>query len=99
MSDLEFNKNDDNMRLLISEMKRKYSNVSLGGGKNKIKKQHDKGKLTARERIDYLKDNDAKFLEIGAFVGKDMYENDGGCPSGGVVGGITYIKEKQCKTY
>ncbi len=96
MADLEFNKNDDKMRLLISEMKRKYAIVSLGGGNKKIEKQHKKGKLTARERIEYLKDTDAKFLEIGAFVGDGMYEEYGGCPSGGVVAGITYVKDKQC---
>ena len=96
MADLEFNKNDDKMRLLISEMKRKYDTVSLGGGNKKIEKQHKKGKLTARERIEHLKDTDAKFLEIGAFVGDGMYEEYGGCPSGGVVAGITYVKDKQC---
>ena len=96
MKDLEFNKNDDSLRLLISEMKRKHSIISLGGGKKKIEKQHQKGKLTARERIDYLKDTDSEFLEIGAFVGEGMYKEYGGCPSGGVVAGITYIKNKQC---
>tara|TARA_B000000532_G_C18876653_1_gene411000 strand:+ start:2936 stop:4567 length:1632 start_codon:yes stop_codon:yes gene_type:complete len=96
MVDLEFNKNDDKMRLLISEMKRRHAEIALGGGKKKIEKQHDKGKLTARERIDYLKDKDAEFLEIAAFAGYDMYMEYGGCPSGGVVAGITYIKEKQC---
>ena len=96
MANLDFNKNDDKMRLLISEMKRKHAIVSLGGGKQKIDKQHSKGKLTARERIDYLKDIDAKFLEIGAFVGEGMYVEHGGCPSGGVVAGITYVKDRQC---
>ena len=80
MANLEFNKNDDKMRLLISDMKRKHAAVCLGGGKKKIDKQHKKGKLTARERIDYLKDTDANFLEIGAFVGEGMYEEYGGCP-------------------
>ena len=96
MADLEFNKNDDNLRLLISEMKRKHAGISLGGGQKKIDKQHAKGKLTARERIDYLKDKDSEFLEIGAFVGDGMYDEYGGCPSGGVVAGITYIKKRQC---
>jgi len=96
MANLDFNKNDDKMRLLISEMKRKHAIVSLGGGKQKIDKQHAKGKLTARERIDYLKDTDANFLEIGAFVGEGMYGEYGGCPSGGVVAGITYVKDRQC---
>ena len=96
MTDLKFNKNDDSLRLLISEMKRRHSIISLGGGKKKIQKQNLKGKLTARERIDYLKDKDSNFLEIGAFVGEGMYEEYGGCPSGGVVAGIIYIKKKQC---
>ena len=96
MADLEFNKNDDSLRLLISEMKRKHAIISLGGGRKKIENQHSKGKLTARERINYLKDSDAEFLEIGAFVGEGMYKEYGGCPSGGVVGGITYIKKRQC---
>ena len=96
MADLDFNKNDDKMRLLISEMKRKHAQVALGGGKKKIEKQHAKGKLTARERIDYLKDTDANFLEIGVFVGEGMYTEYGGCPSGGVVAGITYVTGKQC---
>lgn len=96
MNNLDFNKNDDKMRLLISEMKRKYEKISLGGGKEKIKKQKNKGKLTARERINYLKDDNAYFLEIGAFAGLNMYKEYGGCPSGGVVAGITYIMNKQC---
>ena len=67
--DLEFNKNEDKMRLLISEMTQKFDKVSLGGGKSKIKKQHEQGKLTARERIDFLLDDDSESIEIGAFVG------------------------------
>jgi len=77
-------------------MKRKHGIISLGGGKKKIEKEHLKGKLTARERIDYLKDENADFLEIGAFVGDGMYLEYGGCPSGGVVAGITYVKKRQC---
>ena len=96
MGNLEFNKNDDKMRLLISQMKRKHATVCLGGGKRKIDKQHAKGKLTARERIDYLKDNESDFLEIGAFAGDSMYKEYGGCPSAGVVAGITYVSNKQC---
>lgn len=84
------------MKLLISEMNQKLQQVYLGGGKKKIEKQHAKGKLSARERIDYLKDDGADFLEIGAFVGEGMYKEHGGCPSGGVVAGITYVSGKQC---
>ena len=96
MKELEFNKNDDKMRLLISDMKQKYSKIKLGGGSEKIAKQHKKGKLTARERIDYLKDKEANFFEIGSFAGFEMYNEFGGCPAGGVVAGITKIHNKQC---
>ena len=94
--DLEFNKNEDKMRLLISEMTQKFDKVSLGGGKSKIKKQHEQGKLTARERINFLLDDDSESIEIGAFVGDGMYEENGGCPSGGVVIVIGYVSNKQC---
>lgn len=93
---LEFNKNDDVMRLMISEMESKLSEVYLGGGKKRIEKQHAKGKLTARERIDLLLDSGANQIEIGAFVGDGMYEEHGGCPSGGVVIVIGYVSGKQC---
>ncbi|WP_026350962.1 acyl-CoA carboxylase subunit beta [Dyadobacter beijingensis] len=81
---------------LIEILNRKYEQVKLGGGSKKIDAQHQKGKLTARERIGYLTDDGSHFLEIGAFVGEGMYEEDGGCPSGGVVVGIGYVSGKQC---
>ena len=93
---LEFNKNEDKMKLLISEMNQKLEKIALGGGKEKIQKQHDKGKLSARERIQYLVDEGSQQIEIGAFVGDDMYEEYGGCPSGGVVIIIGYVSHKQC---
>ena len=94
--ELEFNINDDHMRLLISDLKKKSSIIYDGGGKLKIEKQHKKGKLTARERIDYLKDNNSDFLEIGLFSGYNMYEEYGGCPAGGVVVVIGYVSKRQC---
>ena len=92
---LEFNKNEDKIKLMISEMERKLQEVYLGGGKKKIDKQHADGKLTARERIDFLIDKDSRFLEIGAFAGDEMYQEHGGCPSAGVVVGIGYVSKKQ----
>lgn len=92
---LEFNKNEDQLKLLMADLKRRHSEISLGGGKKRIEKQHSKGKLTARERIAYLVDDMDSFLEIGSFVGDGMYEEVGGCPSGGVVGGIGYVKGRQ----
>ena len=94
--ELEFNKNDDAMRLLISDMERRLEKVYLGGGKARIEKLHAKGKMTARERIANLVDKDSETLEIGAFVGDGMYEEHGGCPSGGVVIKIGYVSGKQC---
>ncbi|MCB0477406.1 MAG: acyl-CoA carboxylase subunit beta [Crocinitomicaceae bacterium] len=93
---LEFNKNDDDMRLKISNLERKLSKIYEGGGKKKIEKHHEKGKLTARERIEKLVDPDTKTLEIGAFAGEGMYKEYGGCPSGGVVIKIGYVSGKQC---
>ncbi len=94
--DINFNKNEDHNKLLVSELNRKLAKVSLGGGKSRIEKLHSKGKLTARERIDYLLDTGKNAIEIGAFAGDDMYKEHGGCPSGGVVIKMGYISGKQC---
>ncbi len=92
---LDKHKNDDHMRLLISKLDRTLSKVYLGGGQSKIDKQHAKGKLTARERMDYLLDDGADAIEIGALVGQGMYKEHGGCPGGGVVIKIGYISGVQ----
>jgi acetyl-CoA carboxylase carboxyltransferase component len=94
--DINFNKNEDHNKLLVSDLKQKFAKVKLGGGEKRIEKLHSEGKMTARERIDYLLDAKAKSIEIGAFVGDGMYAEHGGCPSGGVVVKIGYIKGKQC---
>jgi 3-methylcrotonyl-CoA carboxylase beta subunit len=94
--DLNFNKNEDYNKLLITDLNKRLAQIKLGGGKPKIEKEHAKGKMTARERIDYLLDSKSKSIEIGAFAGDGMYTEHGGCPSGGVVVKIGYIKGKQC---
>ncbi|CAZ98168.1 carboxyl transferase domain-containing protein [Zobellia galactanivorans] len=94
--DIKFNKNEDHNKLLLSDLKRRLAQVKLGGGKARIEKQHAQGKMTARERIDYLLDADKDSIEIGAFVGDGMYEEHGGCPSGGVVIKMGYVSGKQC---
>jgi len=94
--DLEFNKNEDQLKQLCSQLKSKAKKTMLGGGEKKIEDQHQKGKLTARERIEYLTDKNSRFLEIGLFVGEGMYKDQGGCPSGGVITGIGYVKGRQC---
>ena len=94
--DIKFNKNEDHNRLLVSDLKKRLVQVKLGGGKKRIEKLHAQNKLTARERINYLLDPKKKSIEIGAFAGDGMYEEHGGCPSGGVVVKMGYVKGKQC---
>jgi 3-methylcrotonyl-CoA carboxylase beta subunit len=93
---LEINKNDDKMRLLISQMEQRLQKIYTGGGKSRIDKLHEQGKMTARERIDFLLDKDSQKIEIGAFAGYEMYAEHGGCPAGGVVIVIGYVSGKQC---
>ncbi|MEM9647400.1 MAG: acyl-CoA carboxylase subunit beta [Bacteroidota bacterium] len=94
--DINFNKNEDHNKLKLSELRRKLADVKLGGGKKRIEKHHAKGKMTARERIDYLLDVGSDSIEIGAFAGDDMYAEHGGCPSAGVVVKVGYVQGKQC---
>ncbi len=93
--DIDFNKNEDHNKLLLSTLKKRLAEVKLGGGKSRLEKHRAKGKMTARERIDYLLGAN-KGIEIGAFAGEGMYEEHGGCPSGGVVVKIGHIQGKQC---
>jgi 3-methylcrotonyl-CoA carboxylase beta subunit len=97
ITDLEFNKNDDAMRLLISNMKQKFATeVEIGGGKKSMDKARDKGKLSPRERIDFLRDTNTTFIEIGNFAAYGMYSDQGGCPCAGTVAGLGYVSGKQC---
>lgn len=93
---IEFNKNEDSLKQLSYQLKMKLKKIHEGGGEKKIQEQHEKGKLTARERIALLTDEGAEFLEFGAFAGEGMYKEYGGCPSGGVVTGIGYVSGRQC---
>ncbi len=93
--DIAFNKNEDLNKQSVDQLKYKLKKVYLGGGEKKIASQHKKGKLTARERINYLLDKGTEFLEVGAFTAEGMYEEVGGCPSAGVVTGIGYVEGRQ----
>ena len=94
---LEFEKNKDHNKLLLSEINQLYSKIKLGGlnRKNDLKDKAQ-GKMTARERINFLIDNKSPHYEIGAFAGYEMYEDVGGCPSAGVVVVIGYVSGKLC---
>jgi 3-methylcrotonyl-CoA carboxylase beta subunit len=93
---LELNKNEDVNQLLWSEVRQKQEKIKLGGGEKAIAKLKEKNKMTARERIMHLCDEDKEFMELGSFAGYDMYAEHGGCPAGGTVGGLGYIQGKLC---
>lgn len=92
----DFSKNKESFELLCKKLSEKYETVKLGGGKKKIDEQHEKGKLSARERITALLDPSAEFIEIGAFVAEGMYEEYGGCPSAGVVIVVGKVEGRVC---
>ncbi|AWL78397.1 acyl-CoA carboxylase subunit beta [Capnocytophaga canimorsus] len=94
--DIQFNINEDFNKLEISELRRRLAKVKEGGGKKRLEKLHQQGKLSARERIEYLLDKDKEHIEIGAFAGEGMYPEHGGCPSAGVVVVIGYVSGEQC---
>ncbi len=93
---LEFNKNEDGMKLAVSQMKQRQAVINLGGGKKTIDKNREKGKMPPRERIQYLIDKGSVFTEIGSFAGYEMYKEHGGCPAGGTVAGLGYVCGRQC---
>ncbi|MGS2738101.1 acyl-CoA carboxylase subunit beta [Sinomicrobium sp. M5D2P17] len=94
--DINFNKNEDHNKLLLSDMRNRLAIIKKGGGEKRVEKLHEEGKMTARERIDHLLDKGSNSIEIGAFAGDGMYEEHGGCPSGGVVVKIGYVKGRPC---
>jgi acetyl-CoA carboxylase carboxyltransferase component len=94
--DVSFNKNEDQIKLMISNLNLKLDKIYLGGGKEKINKQKLKGKLGARERIELLLDKESPNIEIGALAGHKMYQEHGGCPAGGVIVVMGYVHKKLC---
>ncbi|MEJ2882069.1 acyl-CoA carboxylase subunit beta [Pedobacter sp. GR22-6] len=94
--DIAFNKNEDLNKQLVYELKTRLKKIYKGGGEKSAAKQKEKGKMLARERIAYLLDKDRQFLEVGALVAEDMYADQGGCPSAGVICIIGYIEGRQC---
>ena len=93
--DLAFNKNEDYNKLARDQVRQRWEQIKLGGGEKALEKLHSQGKLSARERIDYLLDKDKPRVEIGAFAGEGMYKEYGGCPSAGVVVEIGYVRGHQ----
>ncbi len=94
--EIDQNLNEDNMKLQIARLQHRFEKIKLGGGEKRIAQQHAQGKMSVRERVNYLIDPGSPFLEIGAFAGYEMYPDEGGCPAGGVVVGIGYVRGRQC---
>jgi 3-methylcrotonyl-CoA carboxylase beta subunit len=90
------NQNEDALKLLVADIRKKLDVIRLGGGQKNIDKLHAKGKLSARERVDLLVDKDSPVIEIGAFAGYEMYPEHGGCPAGGVVVVMAYVAKRLC---
>ena len=94
--DLQFNKNEDFNKQDWDLVKSRLEKIYKGGGEKAAAKQKEKGKMLCRERVDYLRDENSEWIEIGAFAGYDMYQEQGGCPGGGVLTGIGYVSGRQC---
>lgn len=93
---IEESKNEDALKLEIGRVKRYLAIIEKGGGDKKLKKLKDQGKMNARERVDHLLDKGRDFIELGAFAGFEMYEEHGGCPAGGVVVVLGYVRGRIC---
>ena len=94
--DLAVEKNKDQNKILVSELNQKLAQIKLGGGKSKLEKIRSQGKMTARDRVNYLLDDDSESIEIGALAGYEMYEKEGGCPAAGVIVVMGYVSQKLC---
>jgi 3-methylcrotonyl-CoA carboxylase beta subunit len=80
----------------VKALNEKRDRIALGGGASKLKKQHDQGKMTARERLDFLFDHPTEVIEIGQLAADNMYLDHGGCPSAGVIVQIGKINGRLC---
>jgi 3-methylcrotonyl-CoA carboxylase beta subunit len=90
-----FEKNMRAMADLVSQIRNEEMKIHEGGGPKAIESQHNKGRLTARERIALLLDKDSEFFEIGLYAAWGMYEEWGGAPSAGVITGLGRIHSRQ----
>ena len=83
-------------RRRLEALEQQAAEVRRGGGARAVERQHARGKLTARERIEALLDDGSAFREVGLFAGRGMYEDEGGCPSGGTVMGLGRVSGRLC---
>src|SRR5690554_4853891 len=81
---------------LLKSIQSEEEIIKQGGGKKRIDKEHKKGKMTARERIAFLLDEETDFNELGLWAAHEMYKDEGGCPSAGVVTGTGKVCGRLC---
>lgn len=93
---LEEEINKDALKMAWAELQQRIRKIKLGGGKARLKKLNEQGKLSARERVNQLVDNPDEVFEVGILAGEKMYEEHGGCPAAGVVVVIAHVSKKQC---
>src|SRR3954447_22142055 len=80
---------------LVEQIRQQETVIRQGGGQRAISRQHDKGRLTARERIARLIDPGTSFFELGLWAAWGMYREWGGAPSAGVVTGISTVSDRR----
>ena len=93
---LEKEINEDALKMAWANLQERIRKIKQGGGKSRLKKLSEQGKLSARERINKLVDNPDDVYEVGILAAEKMYEEYGGCPSAGVVVVISHISKKRC---
>ena len=93
---LEEEINKDALKMAWAELQQRIRKIKLGGGKARLKKLNEQGKLSARERVNQLVDNPDEVFEVGVLAGEKMYGEHGGCPAAGVVVVIAHVSKKRC---
>ena len=93
---LEKEINEDALKMAWANLQERIRKIKQGGGKFRLKRLSEQGKLSARERINKLVDNPDDVYEVGILAAEKMYEEYGGCPSAGVVVVISHISKKRC---
>ena len=93
---LEKEINEDALKMAWANLQERIRKIKQGGGKSRLKKLAEQGKLSARERINKLVDNPDDVYEVGILAAEKMYVEYGGCPSAGVVVVIGHISKKRC---
>ena len=93
--DEKYSANRAYMEGLLQEIEKEEAQLKQGGGDTRIERQHSKGRMTARERIDFVIDKDSEFTELSIYAAWEMYEEYGGAPASGTITGVGIIEGKE----